>query len=738
MRLTLRTLLSYLDNVLDEPSRAELQRQIDSSDHASEWVHRTRDVMRRLKLGAPEPAGTGSIDDPNTVAEYLDRTLPEEGVAEFERVCLESDAMLAEVASCHHVLAMFLSEPPQIDPDTRRRLHRLQEDMANALKSRIEQAHPSPGAVAPETPAIEPATPAARRVRPTTPVDPATVPSEGGWSQLAPWAPAIAALLLLAITAVLAIKPNGLFVATPTPGTESSASDTGEEASEGKTPPAANGEGQKDTSAAKEEGVPPGKETTGAAEPSDGEMASPVETPDDGTSVTTGNATDAAEEPTEPTEEEASSPTSPSDEQSEQVNGLGDEQEMAEPALEETDPAETQPAEMEPAETEPEPEPETLTFVGPRDGLVVVEKEEGPWSRLVPGMFMFAPQRAHLVSMPTQRGSFDLSKGVTVELVGQTEAIVDPESPTVELRYGRVVLSHSPEAAEAIVVQVRVDGVAYEASLEPGASVAVAADHFYESGYDMLAEPAPMVMVAHAIEGDSKWSTSSGERTSAMPAPLFFTSGRLSGAPSGFLESDWVSSLDLTASEEVASPVLVGLVAPGAPVWPQLFPIAELDKRQEVRSLAAQCSLALGRPESLVASFGDEVQFRFWDAHLAALRQAAARSTAGAEKVRQAFVEKYGNAGGAAFFEVLTGFTPTQVGRSPEAMQEGVINEKLLPMLRSDELATRVLGSIALDELVEYKNDPFNPLDSELKRRRTLTRIGNFLERGELTPRAAR
>ncbi len=200
MRLTLRTLLSYLDNVLDEPSRAELERQIESNENASEWIHRTRDVMRRLKLGAPDVDGASSVDDPNTVAEYLDRTLPEESVAEFERVCLESDAMLAEVASCHRVLAMVLAERPEIDPDTQKRLHRLQADLAAATRSRVEPAPPAPTPVA-ETPA--PAAPG----RPDKPVPEYLRQQEGGsWLR---WAPALAALVLLAITAGLAFRPGG-------------------------------------------------------------------------------------------------------------------------------------------------------------------------------------------------------------------------------------------------------------------------------------------------------------------------------------------------------------------------------------------------------------------------------------------------------------------------------------------------------------------------------------------------
>ena len=168
MRLTLRTLLAYLDGNLEPDDAEDIGKKIEESEFATKLVHTIRDCTQRPRLGSPSLIGRGLAADPNTVAEYLEYRLGDDRVPEFERICLESEVHLAEVASCHQILTLVLGEPASVDPKTRERMYALaaQADAPPVQSEAMRQAVAAP-VVAPPTSAVAP--PIVRRAKPEVP-----------------------------------------------------------------------------------------------------------------------------------------------------------------------------------------------------------------------------------------------------------------------------------------------------------------------------------------------------------------------------------------------------------------------------------------------------------------------------------------------------------------------------------------------------------------------------------------
>src|SRR5436305_4587357 len=124
MRLTLRTLLAYLDDTLPPDQAREIGQKVAESHVAQELMERIKKVTRRRGLTVPPSAGPDKIDA-NTVAEYLDNDLGSDRVAEVEELALNSDVHLAEIAACHQILTLVLGEPAHVPPTARQRMYQL-------------------------------------------------------------------------------------------------------------------------------------------------------------------------------------------------------------------------------------------------------------------------------------------------------------------------------------------------------------------------------------------------------------------------------------------------------------------------------------------------------------------------------------------------------------------------------------------------------------------------------------
>ena len=123
MRLTLRTLLAYLDDLLEPQQARDLGERISRSEDASAMVARLKHVLRKRRIEAPPVDESGSQPSANMTAAYLDNTLTAPEVDVFERAALSDDVVLAETAGCHQILSVVLAEPVEVESDLRMRMY---------------------------------------------------------------------------------------------------------------------------------------------------------------------------------------------------------------------------------------------------------------------------------------------------------------------------------------------------------------------------------------------------------------------------------------------------------------------------------------------------------------------------------------------------------------------------------------------------------------------------------------
>ena len=129
MKLTLRTLLAFLDETVSQDDAAALRKKIKESKAIRELIERIRRVVSQPQLPAPHQSGKGLDANPNYPCEYIDSTLDPEKVAEFEKRAISSDALLAEIAEAHQILAQLSEIDEGVSGRLRNRLYKTTESI---------------------------------------------------------------------------------------------------------------------------------------------------------------------------------------------------------------------------------------------------------------------------------------------------------------------------------------------------------------------------------------------------------------------------------------------------------------------------------------------------------------------------------------------------------------------------------------------------------------------------------
>jgi len=791
MRLTLRTLLAYTDDILEPADHEDLGRKIEASDFATELIHRSRDVVRRLRLGAPEVLASGGDDvlesvnvaDANAVAEYLDNTLSPDDVADFERMCLEpghdADMHLAEVASCHHVLTMVLGEPADIDIDVRQRMYELSENQGKVQQLRIEPAHVAPSQAAPQPAVAEvvAAPPTARADSPVVEVPDylrAATASRQRGKRLA----MAAALLIVAgiagffvtggfkeavppdeiaqvdidsvvgeleIESVAEVEPKlpvaGADVVAE-PGDEAPAfepevntpDDT--ESALAETPP----------EAPMDETVPLGEKPEEPAEPSD------LEPLDLDSEFPESEFPDVVADAEDSELARMTSEASEADLLAEQPEPLAVDKGMQTPGDAEQEPAASTEGELvlgEKPEEEAIPEiqgPVQLgTYLGNNDVLLSYDDATDKWLRMPPRSKVLTG--SYLLALPKFRVHVVLAD-VNAYLSGGTRVglplgVTTMGSPTgdeadleLSLDYGRVLLNAGLKGSR---VSLLVGDEVRRIHLVGSASLAVEVQRIFVPGSNNEQESSPVEAAWYLTSGTVDWLADAGEPLTLQAPVMWKTVGGVDGQPLPIEELPaWIDRELMTDLQRRARDTLAEELVPGEPVGIRLLELndpRDKGRRSEVRSLAAEASVYVGEFEPFVKALSDKDQRRAWKSHIKTLRQALALSPDIAAQVHEAFIALRGEQAAKDLMEMIAGYDEGSIGSTQQAVLEGAV-ATLVRRLESDSLDYRVLAIYNLNEIFGTTSlKGFRADDSDQRRKIAVAKIWESLQAEDLMPK---
>ncbi|HVU87185.1 MAG TPA: hypothetical protein VHD36_07685 [Pirellulales bacterium] len=730
MRLTLRYLLAYLDDQLEPADAQEMSERIEASSFATDLMHRVRDVSRRLKLGAPKISARGLAGDPNTVAEYLDHTMPADQVPEFEKICLTSDVHLAEVASAHQILALVLGERVEVDPKLRRRMYEIpeHEQALERQKSETEgeEIDDEPVPVGPR-----------KRRRPEIPEWLREKPQRN-----IPWVPlTLAAALLITGTVVTYVFMH----VPPRVASEVEVADSGANSVAPPAAPEANGDEDKATVAdaaaiTEEPGEPAGSGTevgSESAPPSDVAAAGipAADLPPENSAPVAPAEEDVATRPASPLRP-ASTDESAFDTD---IPPAGDVAAMpAEPRTALSDPA------LLPENERPQ-EGESNASGAVAVGRLVNDSElllhgaggAGDWQRLSVRDPLLSDDE--LFALPTFRPGVALSTGggaIAHLLGGSVVRLTSPDPngvPGLQIIDGQVVVATAGKPGTQLNLQVN-DQLYTVTFLGPDARIAIDVRRWLPDGADPMEVAAQSTADLYVPNGEIEYQSTGATSAITLKAPAMRTLIAKQGPDPGDATNEavfppWIngnplSQVEKWAADAVSKELLVDDPT-GQPLLAHLRELAQ-NRRVEVRNLAVQCLTLLGDFEGLLPLLNDEKQRTNWPHQIEAARRAMDRSPQVAKQLQETLEGQRDPVKAKELYEMLRGYSKRQ-------LQDGAA-ARLVADLDHEDLDFRVLAFWNLQR-VAVGTLGYKPEYAPAKRQNAVRAWKQRLADGQIVPK---
>ena len=698
-------------------------------------VHRLRDVMRRLRLGAPSLTDRGPGLDPNTVAEYLDNTLPSERVTDFEKVCLDSDIHLAEVGSCHQILTLVLGEPAEVEPASRQRMYDVQ-DMRGGTKPPPTPAVP-PTSSAPATgPSLNldlnlgDGDPADRKLhlRPTVPEYLREPRRRRAWV-------AIAAILAAACVIVVILKAAGQFE----PGTaggnflervgfvtaatndielakkdnQEDNADSKKEAEEKGTPAPADAAKDNGKKTPDEPGVQPIAQSPTGDVPTPKPIVGPAPVADPGK-----KAPIAPETP----KTDAGNISEPKVVTPDKVEPKA----AAKPPVASTPPVDDTQKEKAPV---PDLPPEPLGKFLSSDQVLLSDQPKDGWTRVAANQTLM-PQ--HVLALPTYRAKVGLNVGVSLDIIGGTRvellASTPQEMPGVRVLYGRVVLMPLGKAGTRLRVTFGEHSGAITFA-DADSIAAIEVRNLRAPGTNPEDSPPRVAADLFAASGTIVWEEAKHDKNAKpvelKPSQYLAFEAELTAKPApAAAVPDWIAGSEtIKYSDRRASPILAQELTTDRPARIGLLQLATLRPQKEVKSLALRCMTYVGQFRDLVVAINDPIHKSEWaDFYIPELRAAVARDAETAAAVRLALEKQYPQQA-AELYRMLLGYTDQQLAANSD--------ETLVRGLDDELLAVRVLSYWNLKDITG-KGEIYQPEANKARRQPSVRRWQQRLEAKEI------
>lgn len=731
MRLTLRTLLAYLDNILEPSAMQAMTKKIEESPAAAELVHRIRDVTKKVRLAAPNLDGKGLGLDPNTVAEYLDNTLAGERTPDFEMVCLESDVHLAEVAACHEILSLVLVKPAEIDPTSRQKMYDVINQRPAATTKPTEA--PAPTATPVATAVASPVAEQASRPREVPDylrgaAEPSAAQVRRGWQ-----AAVVAAVVLLLVggAAVLALvqpdrlpgflqplsrllHPQSLTAQNeptepavrPLPAVEP-------EATPPATPPAEPELRQPDSVTTPTPDAPPAATTTATSAPSGaGELRQPAAAA--ATSANTAPSASpktAAPPPVAVATSTVAAPATPT--------GTAAPPSVAPPAA-------TAPA-VAPAAAKIEPVGRVSSPVS--QVILRFNAAQNAWTRLPAREQLMVGDR--LLTLPDYRSQLALADGLTIDMLGGTLVELTPidaaGTPGLKLLRGRLLL-------------FTVGGAKAALRLDNGRTPTTFTLSSAELGLEFVRQRAPgddpakddpWIVRLYAHSGQTSWSSGGGAET-PLPAPataVLAAEGPPVAAAAAAELPKWLTQDERDLLQKQAADAIEAKLRGDKAVSVALREVLDdRPPRTENVQLALRCLAQIGEFADFMPLLRDATQrYSTWDRYVQMLVEAIDFGPDYAAAVQKIFTTQHGPEGETEY-RMLWGYSDDQLKAGAAQF--------LVESLNHPELDVRVLAYWTLGDVTGLTIS-YLPQDPETKRKPNIQKWQAKLEAGQIVRKQA-